>query len=117
MGASRCHWEIDDKKLTTGNRMPILEGQVAIVTGASRGIGKAAARELADAGAGIVVNYRNRAEDAAEVVETIRRNGGRAEPFPGDVSCEDDMRALVRFTIEKFGRIDILVSNAGITRD
>jgi 3-oxoacyl-[acyl-carrier protein] reductase len=97
--------------------MPILEGQVAIVTGASRGIGKAAARELADAGAGIVVSYRNRAEDAAEVVETIRRNGGRAELFAGDVSCEDDMRALVRFTIEKFGRIDILVSNAGITRD
>lgn len=97
--------------------MPILDRQSAIVTGASRGIGRAAAIELAAAGAGVVVNYRYNSEAAASVVETIRESGGRAEAFAGNVYSEPDVRALVRFTIEKFGRIDILVANAGITRD
>ena len=97
--------------------MPILDGQVAIVTGASRGIGKAAAIELAAAGASVIVNYRSRSEDAQGVVDTIRANGGRAEAYAGDVSSEADVRALVRFTIQTFGRIDILIANAGITRD
>jgi 3-oxoacyl-[acyl-carrier protein] reductase len=97
--------------------MPILEGQVAIVTGASRGIGKAAAIELALAGAAVVVNYRSRSEDAEQVVETIRQDGGRAEACAGDVSSEADVRELVKFTLRKFGGVDILVSNAGVTRD
>lgn len=97
--------------------MPILEGQVAIVTGASRGIGKAAAIELAAAGAPVVVNYRSRSEDAAQVVETIRQNGGCAEACAGDVSSEADVRELVRFALKRFGGVDILVSNAGVTRD
>jgi 3-oxoacyl-[acyl-carrier protein] reductase len=97
--------------------MPILEGQVAIVTGASRGIGKAAAIELASSGAAVVVNYRSRSEDAQQVVETIRQNGGCAEACAGDVSSETDVRELVRFALRKFGVVDILVSNAGITRD
>jgi 3-oxoacyl-[acyl-carrier protein] reductase len=97
--------------------MPILDGQVAIVTGASRGIGKATAIELAAAGASVIVNYRSRSEDAASLVGMIRANGGRAEACAGDVSSEADVGALVRFTIQSFGRIDILVANAGITRD
>ena len=87
--------------------MPILEGQVAIVTGASRGIGKAAAIELASSGAAVVVNYRSRSEDAQQVVETIRQNGGCAEACAGDVSSETDVRELVRFALRKFGVVDI----------
>ncbi|HKE29634.1 MAG TPA: 3-oxoacyl-ACP reductase family protein [Bryobacteraceae bacterium] len=97
--------------------MPILDGQVAIVTGASRGIGKAAAIELAACGALVVVNYRSRSEDAGQVVESIRQNGGRAEACAGDVSSETDVRGLVQFALRKFGGVDILVSNAGVTRD
>jgi 3-oxoacyl-[acyl-carrier protein] reductase len=95
----------------------LLEDQFALVTGASRGIGRAIALELARAGAGIIVNYRLRIAEAESVVEEIRASGGQAESFAADVSNEADVRALVQFGLRRFQRIDILVCNAGIVRD
>jgi len=94
-----------------------LEGQFALVTGASRGIGRAIALELAAAGAGVVVNYRSRVDEANRVVEEIRAAGGQAEAFAADVSSEADVRALIQFALRRFQRIDILVCNAGVVRD
>lgn len=97
--------------------MPILNDKFAVVTGGSRGIGKAIALELAREGAGVVVNFRNHDAEAEAVVGQIRESGGRAERFAADVSSESDARALMRFVVEKFGRIDILICNAGVVRD
>jgi 3-oxoacyl-[acyl-carrier protein] reductase len=94
-----------------------LEGQSALVTGASRGIGRAIALELARAGAAVSVNCRSRMVEAEGVVAEIRATGGQAEAFAADVSSETDIRALVQFTLRRFQRIDILVCNAGIVRD
>jgi 3-oxoacyl-[acyl-carrier protein] reductase len=97
--------------------MPLLEGKSAIVTGASRGIGRAIAAELAREGASVLINYHSRREDAEAAVCDIRKAGGTAECFAGDVSSEADMRALVASAIRAFGRLDILVCNSGIVRD
>jgi len=94
-----------------------LEGKVAVVTGASRGIGRAIAIELAKRGAAVVVNYNRSAEKAQEVVETIRSAGGKAEAFQADVSFFDQAKALIDFAVKTFGGLHILVNNAGITRD
>lgn len=90
-----------------------LEGQVAIVTGASRGIGPAIARALAGAGARVVLAARNEAELAA-VAGQIEAAGGAALAVPTDVSQEAQVTALMRRTLERFGRLDILVNNAGV---
>jgi 3-oxoacyl-[acyl-carrier protein] reductase len=97
--------------------MGILDGQVALVTGGSRGIGRAICVELAREGAAVVVNYRSRADDAAATVAAIRDAGGRAEASAGDVAAEADARALLAFVNRTYGRLDILVCNAGIIRD
>lgn len=94
-----------------------LQGQVAIVTGASRGIGRAVALALATAGAQVVVNYARSSEAADQLVAEITANGGQALAVQADVSQADQVNALVATTLEKLGRIDILVNNAGITRD
>lgn len=94
-----------------------LENKVAVVTGASRGIGRAIALELAARGAAVVVNYHRSAEAAQEVVEAIRQQGGRAEAFQADVSDFQQAQALIKFAIQTFGDLHILVNNAGITRD
>ncbi len=94
-----------------------LEGKVAVVTGASRGIGRAIAVELARRGAAVVVNYNRSADKAQEVVETIRNAGGKAEAFQADVSYFDQAKALIDFAVKTFGGLHILVNNAGITRD
>lgn len=94
-----------------------LRGQVAIVTGASRGIGRAIALELAKYGANIAVNYANSSQAAQEVVETITSAGGNATAFQANVSSTEEVDALFNHVMEKFGRVDILVNNAGITRD
>ncbi|MGI9951084.1 3-oxoacyl-[acyl-carrier-protein] reductase [Moorellaceae bacterium AZ2] len=95
----------------------VLAGQVAVVTGGSRGIGRATALALAKAGAKVVVNYFNREREAREVVDLIREQGGEALAWQGDVSRPDKAQALVEEALEAFGRVDILVNNAGITRD
>nr|WP_254388678.1 3-oxoacyl-[acyl-carrier-protein] reductase [Thermanaeromonas sp. C210] len=95
----------------------MLAGQVAVVTGGSRGIGRATALALARAGAKVVVNYLNREREAREVVALIQGQGGAALAWQGDVSRPETARALVEGALEAFGRVDILVNNAGITRD
>lgn len=97
--------------------MGFLEGQVAIVTGASRGIGRAIAVALANEGAKVVVNYASSASAAEEVIAEINNNGGEAIAVHADVSQEVQVESLFKSAIEQWGRVDILVNNAGITRD
>lgn len=94
-----------------------LQGQVAIVTGASRGIGRAVAIALANEGATVVVNYARSSQAADEVVAQIEAAGGAAIALQADVSQADQVESLVATTLEKLGRVDVLVNNAGITRD
>ncbi len=94
-----------------------LNGKVAVVTGASRGIGRAIALELAARGARVVVNYNRSPQAAEEVVNQIQASGGQAASFQADVSDFEQAQALIRFAIETFGDLHILVNNAGITRD
>jgi glucose 1-dehydrogenase len=95
----------------------VLRGQKALVTGASSGIGRAAALALAAAGAEVVVNYASGADRAEAVVEEIRGIGGTAYALHADVSREDQVQAMFRQVIERSGTVDILVSNAGLQRD
>ena len=94
-----------------------LEGRVALVTGASRGIGAVIAGRLGRAGASVGVNYRNNQDLAAKVAESITAAGGEAVLVPADVSDEKAAEAAVKHVVDRWGRIDILVNNAGITRD
>jgi len=91
--------------------------RVAIVTGASRGIGRAIALALAAEGANVVVNYASSSAAAQEVVAAITDAGGTAVALQADVSKLEQVDSLLSQTIEKFGRVDVLVNNAGITRD
>jgi len=95
--------------------MTSFTGRVAIVTGASRGIGRAIARRLASGGATVIAAAR--AQHADEVVEAIRVAGGHAEPASVDVTDAAAVDEMVRRTVDRFGRVDILVNNAGIVRD
>jgi len=95
----------------------LLEGKVALVTGASRGIGRAIALKLAAEGAKVAVNYAGNVEGANEVKKAIEDAGGEAVVIGADVSKSDDAEKMVNEVAEKFGGIDILVNNAGITRD
>lgn len=94
-----------------------LDGQVAIVTGASRGIGRACAKELAGCGAAVVVNYFQSEAPAKELVESITGGGGKAIAVKAEVGKPDEVNAMVEKTMSEFGRIDILVNNAGVNRD
>ncbi|MGE5374239.1 MAG: 3-oxoacyl-[acyl-carrier-protein] reductase [Bacteroidota bacterium] len=94
-----------------------LENKVALVTGGSRGIGRAVALELAARGAAVVVNYNKSPEAADEVVKKIEETGGKAAASQADVSDYRQAEALVKFAVEKFGDLNILVNNAGITKD
>lgn len=94
-----------------------LTGKSAIVTGASRGIGRAIAIDLAARGASVVVNYNSSAAAAQEVVEAIAAAGGKAIAVRGDVSKMEDANALIKAAIDAYGKLDILVNNAGTTRD
>ena len=95
----------------------MLNGQAAVVTGASRGIGRAIALELARRGARVVVNFHQNAEAASQVVESIRREGGEAISIQADVGLLPQAEALIQTALKSFGQLDILVNNAGITRD
>lgn len=94
-----------------------LSGKAAIVTGASRGIGRSIALKLAEEGARVAVNYSGSQAKAEEVVDLIRQNGGEAFSVQADVSDAESVQAMVAQTMEHFGSVDILVNNAGITRD
>ena len=94
-----------------------LREQVAVVTGASRGIGRAIAQEFAKLGATVVVNYASSSKAAEELVSDITAAGGNAIALQADVSKEEEVDNLVKNVLEKFNKIDILVNNAGITRD
>ncbi len=97
--------------------MLTLEGKTALVTGASRGIGRAIAVELARHGADVAVNYARNAEAATQVVADIAALGRRAVALPADVGDSAQAAALVEATVSALGRLDILVNNAGIVRD
>jgi glucose 1-dehydrogenase len=94
-----------------------LTDKVALVTGASKGIGHACAIALGAAGARVVVNYRGDEDGACRAVERIERAGGAASPWQADVGDEDDVRGLFAHAHERFGPLDILVNNAGVQRD
>ena len=96
--------------------MSTLAGRIALVTGASQGIGKAAALRLAQAGASIALAARNE-EKLAEVAAEITAGGGTAHVFPLDLASEDSIKACGKAVVAHFGQIDILVNNGGITRD
>lgn len=96
--------------------MPGLAGRVALVTGASQGIGRACALTLAESGAQVALAARNE-EKLAAVVKEIETKAGRAAAFRMDVSDEDSVKSAVKSALERFGKIDILINNAGVTRD
>lgn len=95
----------------------MLDGKIAVVTGASRGIGRAIALELASRGAFVVVNYNGSKDRAEEVKKEIEAAGGKAEVYQCNVSDFEKCQAFIQDVIKTYGRLDILVNNAGITRD
>lgn len=94
-----------------------LKDKVAIVTGGSRGIGKAICLDLAKQGAKVVVNYSKNIEAGEQVVDEIKKAGGEASIYQCSVESLEDVNGMITDTLEKYERIDILVNNAGITRD
>ena len=98
-------------------RVPDLAARAALVTGGSRGIGRAVALELASHGAAVVVNYYQSQDLAEQVAAEINDKGGQAIVVQAGVAHTDEVQRLVQTTVEKLGRIDILVNNAGVNRD
>ncbi|XP_061990653.1 3-oxoacyl-[acyl-carrier-protein] reductase 4-like [Rosa rugosa] len=94
-----------------------VEAPVVVVTGASRGIGKAIALALGKAGCKVLVNYARSSKEAEEVAKEIEAVGGQALTFGGDVSKEADVEAMLKTAVDAWGTVDILINNAGITRD
>ncbi|MBQ7477661.1 MAG: SDR family NAD(P)-dependent oxidoreductase, partial [Selenomonadaceae bacterium] len=95
----------------------LLDGKVALVTGASRGIGRVIALRLAEEGAKVAINYAGNVKAAEEVKAAIEEKGGKALLVQADVSDSAAAEAMVASVVEAFGTVDILVNNAGITRD
>lgn len=95
----------------------MLQGKTALVTGASRGIGKAIALSLAEAGADVMINYAGSKAAAEETAEEIRKLGRKAETFQANVADPGQAEAMIKHAFDSFGKLDILVNNAGIARD
>ncbi|XP_054806486.1 3-oxoacyl-[acyl-carrier-protein] reductase 4-like [Prosopis cineraria] len=94
-----------------------IEAPVVVVTGASRGIGRAIALSLGKAGCKVLVNYARSSKEAEEVSKQIEAHGGQALTFGGDVSNEADVEAMIKTAVDAWGTVDVLVNNAGITKD
>ena len=92
-------------------------GKIAVVTGASKGIGRACALRLAKDGMTVVVNYSHSDAEAAKTVEEIKAAGGDAVAYKADVSDLNQVKDMFKFVSDTYGRVDILVNNAGIVRD
>jgi acetoacetyl-CoA reductase len=97
--------------------MKLLKGKVAVITGASRGIGRAITKELAAHGASVVVNYFLSQELAEGLARELSKNGTKAIPIRAGVAHPDDVQMLMQQTVDEFGHIDILINNAGVNRD
>jgi len=95
----------------------MLKNKVALITGSSRGIGAAIARTFAENGAHVVINYSSSPERAEELKSELLAFGGKVEIFKADISKEEDIKAMIDFTVEKMGKLDVLVNNAGISND
>ena len=95
----------------------MLNGKIAVITGAGRGIGRAIALQFASKGAKVVVNYRNSITQVEELLLAIKDAGGDAIAVQADVSIEEDVKKLLDEAVKHYGRLDILVNNAGITKD
>ncbi len=95
----------------------MLDGKVAVITGAGRGIGRAIALQFAQYGAKVVVNYRNSIAQVEELLAQIKAAGGQAIAVQADISKEEEAKKLIGETLKQYGRLDVLVNNAGITKD
>jgi 3-oxoacyl-[acyl-carrier protein] reductase len=91
--------------------------RVVIVTGSSRGLGREIAMQFGSAGCRVVINYRNREADARAVAEDIQRCGGEAVPIRADVSCSSEVDSMIGEALQRWGTLDVLVNNAGLTSD
>jgi len=98
--------------MTEQGKLQPLQGKVVLVTGASRGIGAAAAKRLADSGASVVVNYLQNRDAAEKVLRQVENSGGRGMIFQADVTQKDQVEAMIRSIREKFAAVDVLVNNA-----
>lgn len=116
-GPAHDHDAVEPSAVPVAAPSKPLEGRVALVTGASRGIGAAIARTLAAEGATVAITYVRNKDLAEAVAGEVERDGARAAVFHADVSDEGQCATLVNETIKTFGRIDILVNNAGVTED
>lgn len=95
----------------------LLKGQKALITGSSSGIGESVARQLAAAGASVVINYHSEKDEAEQIVKDIRSQGGEAIAIGANVAHEDEVKAMFDQMFQEFGTIDILVNNAGLQKD
>jgi 3-oxoacyl-[acyl-carrier protein] reductase len=93
-----------------------LSGKVAIITGASRGIGQAIAIEMAKEGANVIINYRKDEEGAKKTEKIIKENGGRGRIYKSNVAYYNEAKDMIEYVIKEFGKIDILVNNAGVSK-
>ncbi|MHB8131769.1 MAG: 3-oxoacyl-[acyl-carrier-protein] reductase [Mobilitalea sp.] len=95
----------------------MLNGKVAVITGAGRGIGRAIAMQFAEYGSKVVINYRSSIAQVEELLATIKDAGGEAIAVQADISKEEEAKKLIEEAVKHFGRLDVLVNNAGITKD
>jgi len=95
----------------------MLNGKVAVITGAGRGIGRAIALHFAESGAKVVINYRSSIAQVEELLSLIKNAGGEAIAVQADISKEDEAKKLLEEAVKNFGRLDVIVNNAGITKD